>query len=74
MIRPMTTEEIRHALWHSADLCIELGEDRWWITDITMADAVFRTADAFAERAEDQSCTGNPMHSAMFLLFVAEAL
>ena len=74
MIRPMTTEEIRWALWHAADLCIDLQESEWWLLEIIRADAVFEKAFEMSGNYTGAGHTDDPMQAAMFLLFVAEAL
>lgn len=72
-MRPMTTEEIRKALRHSADVCIEKNPVWWWSIDVISADGAFAVAESFAPDSSD-SWDAPALHAALFLGLCAEAL
>lgn len=72
-IRPMTTDEIRAALRHGAQVCIERDISNWACYDVTRKDGAFYAALRWA--GGDNNWTDYPPeHAAMFLLLVAEAV
>lgn len=70
-IREMTSEEIRKALRHGAQVCVEDESIAWWSKDTLPQDGAYETAARCLDnnwRVED-----SPEHAATFLLLVAEA-
>lgn len=73
MIRPMTSEEIKRALRHAAEVCIERNISAWAGQSVTPQDGAFLAAYDFINDGEEDDAD-TPEHAATFLLIVAEAL
>lgn len=69
----MTQPEIRKALRHAADVCVDQGRICWDAIDVCRADA---TADAAGHliTGGDPAFADTPMHAAIFLDLAAEVL
>jgi hypothetical protein len=73
-IRAMTDDEIRRALRHGAEVCIETQNGDWRWYEVLPADGAFRTAFHWFDLLHDVvGRKANPEQAATFLLFAAEA-
>lgn len=71
-IRAMTADEIRAALRHGADVCIERETFFWGSRDVLAKDRAAEVARAWWD--SDQYSGIDPEQAATFLLLVAEAM
>ena len=70
-IRKMTNDEIRAALLHGAQACIESNEAWWWDWDILPQDGAYEAAKAFDDRP---GVPKTAQQAANYLLLVREAI
>lgn len=76
-IRAQTPDELRKALRHAADVCIEYGRICWSSIDVTRSDGSYHAAHHLID-AGDVFTAGDyastPLHAALFLDLAAVAL
>ena len=75
MIRPMTIDEIKRALRHGAQMCIERAERHWALYGVLRQDGAFCAAKEWLTEGDGIYAVGRtPEDSATYLLLVAEAV
>lgn len=77
MGRPQTPDEIRRALRHAADVCIESGRICWSSINVTRSDGSHDAAKHLLDASDDYTAAdyaSTPLHAAIFLDLAAEAL
>lgn len=73
-IRAMTADEIRAALRHSAQVCVEQRRCDWPSLGVIPQDGAFKAVCGWFDESDDPLFSLTPMHAATFLLLAAEAL
>lgn len=72
-IRAQTPSEIRKALHHAADVCLEYGRICWGAIDVCVSDGSFDAAHRLLTPGDQGEFASTPLHAALFLELAAVA-